>query len=68
MESPQNSKGLIFNIYLKTEKLLICYFWYIISTADIGLNPMWLVRSFHKLSNNIKFVEFGSLDLELLNI
>jgi hypothetical protein len=68
VEPPQNSLWLIFKIYLKFEKLLICYFYYSNSTTDIGLNPVWLDRVFDELSKYIKFVRFGSVDLDLLNI
>jgi hypothetical protein len=67
VEPPQNSLWLIFKIYLKFEKLLICYFYYSKTITDIGLNPVGLDGAFHELSKNIKFVEFGSVDLDLLN-
>jgi hypothetical protein len=58
---------LIFKIYLKFEKLLICYFYYSNSTTYFDLNPVWLDGAFHELSKYIKFVKFGSVDLSLLN-
>ena len=67
MEPPQNSLWLIFKIYLKFEKLLICYFYYSNSTTYFDLNPVALDRVFDELSKNIKFVEIGSVDLDLLN-
>ena len=67
METPQNSLWLIFKIYLKLEKVLICYFYYSNSTTYFDLNPVELYRVFDELSKYIKFVEFGSVDLDLLN-
>ncbi len=64
VESPKNSKGLIFNIYLKTEKYLICYFCYLNSTIDLDVNPVGLDSTFHELSKYIKFVKFGRVVLE----
>jgi hypothetical protein len=65
VESPQNSKGLIFNNYSKAEKSLSCLFCYFNSTKDLGLNPVAFDRENSKLSKNIKFVEIGSVDLDL---
>jgi hypothetical protein len=65
VEPPQNSLWLIFKIYLKFEKLLICYFYYSNSITDIGLNPVGLDGAFHELSKNIKFIKSGSVDLSL---
>ena len=67
MESPQNSKGLIFNNFSKAEKSLSCLFSYFNSITDLGLNPVALDRAFDKLSKYIKFVKFGQVDLSLLN-
>jgi hypothetical protein len=67
VEPPQNSLWLIFKIYLKFEKLLICYFYYSKSTTCFDLNPVWLDGAFHELSKYINFVEIGSVDLDLLN-
>jgi hypothetical protein len=67
LETPQNSKGLIFKNYSKAEKSLFCLFCYFNSTTAIGLNPVALDRAFDKLSKYIKFVENGSVDLDLLN-
>jgi hypothetical protein len=67
VESPQNSKGLIFNNFYKAEKSLPCLFCHIYSTTDLGLNPVAFDRENSKLFKNIKFVEFGSVDLDLLN-
>jgi hypothetical protein len=67
LETPQNSKGLIFNNCLMFEKLLLCYFYYSNSTTYFDLNPVWLDGAFHELSKYIKFVKFGSVDLSLLN-
>ncbi len=60
MESLQNSKGLIFEIYLNTEKSLFCYFFYSNSTQDMGLD-----QAFRGLSNSIRFGQNGSVDLKL---
>jgi hypothetical protein len=67
VEPPQNSLWLIFKIYLKFERFLICYFYYSKTITDIGLNPVGLDRVFDELSKNIKFVGIGSVDLDLLN-
>jgi hypothetical protein len=44
---------------------MTCYFHYSNSTIDMDLNPVWLDRSFHKISNHIKFVKFGLVDFVL---
>jgi hypothetical protein len=49
---------------LKLEQSLPCSFYHINSTKHFGVKPVWLDRAFHKLSNNIKFVEFGAVDLK----
>ena len=67
MESLQNSKGLIFNNYSKAEKSLFCLFSHCNSTTYFDLNPVGLDGAFHELSKYIKFVEIGSVDLDLLN-
>jgi hypothetical protein len=67
VESPQNSKGLIFNNFSKAEKSLSCLFYHFNSITDLGLNPVAFDRENSKLFKNIKFVEFGSVDLDLLN-
>jgi hypothetical protein len=58
---------LIFKIYLKFEKLLICYFYYSNSTTYFDLNPVWLDGAFHELSKYIKFVKIGSVVLKIFN-
>ena len=67
LESTQKHFWLIFNNCLKLEKALPCYFCHINSTTNFGLRPVGLDRSFHKLSKNIKFIKFGSVDLKLFN-
>jgi hypothetical protein len=67
VEPPQNSLWLIFKIYLKFEKLLICYFYYSKTITDIGLNPVGLDGAFHELSKYIKFVKIGSVVLKKFN-
>ena len=67
VESPQNHLWLIFNNCSKAEKSLPCLFYHFISITDLGLNPVALDRVFDELSKNIKFVEIGSVDLDLLN-
>jgi hypothetical protein len=66
VEPPQNSLWLIFKIYWKFEKLLICYFYYSNSITYFDLNPGWLDGAFHELSKYIKFGKFGSVDFDLL--
>ena len=63
VEPPQNSLWLIFKIYLKFEKLLICYFYYSNSTTYFDLNPVWLDGAFHELSKYIKFIKIDRADL-----
>ena len=67
LESTQNHLWLIFNKCLKFEKALPCYFYYISSTLNLGLRPVGLARYFHKLSKNIYFIIFGSVDIFLFN-
>jgi hypothetical protein len=55
---------LIFNKYLNLKKSLPCSFYHINYTNHIGVKPVGLDRDFPKLSSNIKFVEFGALDLK----
>jgi hypothetical protein len=64
VEPPQNSLWLIFKIYLKFEKLLICYFYYSNSTTYFDLNPVWLAGAFHELSKYIKFIKNDRADLK----
>jgi hypothetical protein len=47
------------------EKSLPCYLCHINSTQDFEVGPVGLDTAFPKLSNNIKFVEFGAVDLKL---
>jgi hypothetical protein len=65
VDSPKNSRWLIFNNYLKAEKSLTCYFYHSNSTQAMRLKPVGLDGAFHGLSNNIKFVQNGSVDLKL---
>jgi hypothetical protein len=65
LDSLQNSKWLIFKIYLKTEKSLFCYFCYSNSTQDMSLNPVGLVREIYKLSRTFWFAKFGFVEIEL---
>jgi hypothetical protein len=67
VESPQNSKGLIFNNYSKSEKSMSCLIFYFNSTTDIGLKLVALDRGNSKLSNNTHFINFGPVDLEIKN-
>jgi hypothetical protein len=68
VEPPQNILWLIFKIYLKLEKLLLCYFYYSKSTTYFDLNPVWLDGSFHELSKYIKFIKNDRADLKRLKI
>jgi hypothetical protein len=63
LESTKNHLGLIFNKCLNLEKALPCYFYHINSIILLGLRLVGLVRAFHKLSNNTKFIKFGPVDL-----
>jgi hypothetical protein len=65
VESPQNSKGLIFNNFSKAEKSLSCLFCYFNSITDLGLNPVAFDRENSKLSKNMKFTKNGQVDLSL---
>ena len=47
------------------QKSLTCSFCHINSSIDFKVRPVWLDQAFHKLSNNIKFAEFGEVDLKL---
>ena len=64
----QNSKWLIFKIYLNTEKSLFCKFCYSNSTQGMSLNPVGLVREIYKLSKTFWFAKFGFVEFELLNL
>jgi IS1 family transposase len=44
-----------------------CLFCYINSIKNFNVTQVWLDQAFHKLSKNIKFVKFGSVDLKLFN-
>ena len=68
VEPPQNSLWLIFKIYLKFEKLLICYFYYSNSTINFDLNPVWLDGAFHELSRTIWFANIEFVEIELFNL
>jgi hypothetical protein len=67
LELTQDLFWLIFMNYFKTEKSLSCYFCQINSTQDLEVGPVALDRSFPKLSNNIKFIKIGWVDLKLFN-
>ena len=65
LDSLQNSKWLIFKIYLNTEKSLFCHFCYSKSTPHMRLNPVGLVRAKHMLSEYIKFTKIEFVEIEL---
>jgi hypothetical protein len=44
-----------------------CYFYYSSSTSYFDLNTIGLDGAFHELSNYIKFVKFGLVDLKLFD-
>ena len=67
VELTEKHLWLIFKNYYKAEKSLSCLFCYFNSTKDLGLNPVAFDRENSKLFKNIKFVEFGSVDLDLCN-
>ena len=68
LDSLQNSKWLIFKIYLNTEKYLFCYFCYSKTTQGMGLKPVGLVRAIHKLSRTFGFAKFEFVEIELFNL
>jgi hypothetical protein len=65
VESPKNSKGLIFNNYSNAEKSLSCLFSHFNSIKDLGLNPVAFDRENSKISKNMKFTKNGQVDLSL---
>ena len=67
VELTEKHLWLIFKNYYKAEKSLFCLFCHFNSTKDLGFYPVVFDRENSKLSKNIKFVEFGSVDLDLLN-
>jgi hypothetical protein len=68
LDSLQNSNWLIFNIYLNSEKYLLCYFCYSKTTQGMSLNPVGLVRAIHKLSRTFGFAKFEFVEFELFNL
>ena len=66
-ESTQKDLWLIFNKCLKLAKLLPYYFYCMCSTINLRLPPIYLGRENSKLSRNIWFTKFGSVDYFLLN-
>jgi hypothetical protein len=65
LQSTKNEFWLIFNKCLKFEKVLPCYFHFNCSIINQGLRPVGLARQFNKLSRNIYFIIFGSVDISL---